>query len=149
MKNLWNRHTQSDYVYNINSEPIKCVTKVVDLGVVVTNDLKWSKQIMNCTANANRMLGFLERNCTHTTDVHCRRLCDWTPVRSHFLYARDIWAPQGSSHDLALLKGVQRRATKYILHEFNSSYAERLKQLKLLPVSYWLELKVSFCSLSV
>ena len=57
------------------------------------------------------------------------------------LYASEIWAPQATSRDLAILEGVQRRATKFILQNYELSYYERLRKLNLLPISYWLEIK--------
>jgi hypothetical protein len=60
------------------------------------------------------------------------------------LYASaETWAPQGSgsSHNLALLEGVQRRATRFILQEFDLSDSGLLKTLILLPISHWLEVK--------
>jgi hypothetical protein len=44
--------------------------------------------------------------------------------------------------DLLCLESVQRRATKYILQDFTSSYTNRLKKLNLLPISYWFEIIV-------
>ena len=115
---------------------MKSISKVVDLGVVVSSDLKWSEQVKHCTTKANRMQGFLKRNCTHLTDIQCQSLLYLTLVRSHLSYASEIWAPQSPSHNLALLEGVQRRATKYILQDYGLPYTGRLKQLKLLPISY-------------
>jgi hypothetical protein len=57
------------------------------------------------------------------------------------LYASEIWAPQASSRGLAILEGVQRRATKFILQHYEFSYLERLRKLNLLPISYWFEIK--------
>ena len=34
-----------------------------------------------------------------------------------------------------------RRATKFILQNYELSYLERLRKLNLLPISYWLEIK--------
>ncbi|KAK2561759.1 hypothetical protein P5673_015142 [Acropora cervicornis] len=42
---------------------------------------------------------------------------------------------------LALLEGVQRRATKFILRDYELPYRLRLVELNPLPISYWLELK--------
>ena len=56
-------------------------------------------------------------------------------------YGSEIWAPQGSSRDLAIIEGVQRRASKFILQDYELPYPERLKKLNLLPISYWMELK--------
>ena len=46
--------------------------------------------------------------------------------------------------DLALPEGVQRRATKFILCDYELPYRLRLIKLNLLPISYWLELKDLF-----
>ena len=40
------RNTRSHYVYNINNEPVKCVKKVTDLGVVVRDDIRCFQQIL-------------------------------------------------------------------------------------------------------
>ena len=55
-------------------------------------------------------------------------------VRSHLSYGSEIWAPQG-------FQSVQRRASKFILQDYELPYPECLKKLNLLPISYWLELK--------
>ena len=39
-------------------------------------------------------------------------------VRSHLSFGCELWAPQGSSADLLRLEGIQRRATKFILHDY-------------------------------
>jgi hypothetical protein len=64
------------------------------------------------------------------TDTRCRRLLYLSLVRSHLSYASEIWA-----------EGVQRRATKFILQNYELSYLERLRKLNVLPISYWLEIK--------
>ena len=71
------------------------------------------------------------------TDVRSRRLL----VRSHLSYAGEVWAPQSSGGDLALLEGVQRRATKFILRDYELPYRLRLIKLNILPISSWPELK--------
>ena len=90
------------------------------------------------------MLGFLRRNCAQMTDVLTRRLLYIALVRSHLSYASEVWAPQSSRRDLALPEGVQRRATKFILRDYELPYRLRLIKLNLLPISYWLELKDLF-----
>ena len=129
-----------DHSYHLNNQPVKIATNQVDLGVVVSNDPKWSPHIACCTAKANRLLGFLRRNCSQVTDTRCRRPLYLSLVRSHLSYASEIWAPQSSWRDLAILEGVQRRATKFILQNDEFSYLERLRKLNLLPISYGLEM---------
>ena len=64
-----------------------------------------------------------------------------TLVRSHLSYGSEIWTPQGSSRDLVLIEGIQRRATKFITQDYHSSYSSRLKSLNLLPISYLFQVK--------
>ena len=42
--------------------------------------------------------------------------------------------------DITLVEQIQRRATKFILNDYNSSYFDRLKKLNLLPLMYIFEL---------
>ena len=127
--------------YVLNQKPIKFAATQNDLGILVSNDLKWSSHVINIVAKANRMLGFLRRNCFHLTDVNARRLLYLSLVRSHLSFGCEIWAPQGPSADLLRLEGIQRRATKFILKDYESSYPDRLKKLNLIPLSYWHEIK--------
>ena len=103
--------------YHLANEEIKCVNIQKDLGIFISDDLKWSNQIAHVVAKANRMLGFLRRHCTQLTNIHCRRLLYLT-VRSHLSYGSEIWSPQGSSRDLVLIEGIQRRATKKVHLKF-------------------------------
>ena len=49
------------------------------------------------------------------------------------MYCSPIWRPHLIKHIL-LLESVQRKATKWILQDFNSDYRSRLCKLKLLPL---------------
>ncbi len=128
-------------VCNLNGEQITFSTTQKDLGIIISNNLKWSPHIFTVVSNANRMLGFLKRNCTYLTDVNSRRSLYLSLVRALLSYGSELWAPQTTSKVLLTIEGVQRRATKYILQDYNSSYADRLTKLKLLPISYWYEIK--------
>ena len=94
------KRTVSDYCYHLNLVPIKCAVSQNDLGIFVSNDLKWSLHVTNCISRANRMLGFLRRNYSSMTNIRCRRLLYLSLVRSHLLYGSELWAPQSSSRDL-------------------------------------------------
>jgi hypothetical protein len=128
-----------DYFLCSSQIPFQSTQK--DLGILITNSLKWSPHISNMVSKANRMLGLLRRNCTYLTDINCRRSLYLTLVRTHLSYGSEIWAHQTTSRDILCLESVQRRATKYILQDFTSSYTNRLMKLNLLPISYWFEIK--------
>ena len=90
-------------------------------------------------AKANRMLGFLKRNCAGIvgSTVLLRLYCSL--VRSYFCFGSQLWAPQSSTSSLILVENIQRRATRFILRNSNLCCKARLIKLKLLPLSYWLE----------
>ena len=64
------------------------------------------------------MLGFLRRNRADI-GTNSNRALYISFVPSHLGYASEVWAPQTTVHQLCILEGVQRRATRFIL---NCSY---------------------------
>ncbi len=54
-------------------------------------------------------------------------------------YCSQLWFPN-KIQDIILLERVQRRATKYILNNYNISYKLRLIHLNILPLMYYLQL---------
>jgi hypothetical protein len=100
--------------YSLNHELITLKSSLKDLGIIISNNLKWSPHITNIVAKANQMLGFLRHNCIHLTDMKCRRSLYLALVRAHLCYGSELWAPQSTSKDLLRIESVQRRASKYI-----------------------------------
>lgn len=128
---------------NLDSKSLNHVSTIKDLGVVVSNDLKWNNHIDHILAKGYRMLSFLRRHTFKSFDENTRKLPHLSFVRPHIGYASEVWAPQEISN-LTRIERLQRRATKYILNMnyYNSiPYRDRLIRLNLLPVSYWHELK--------
>ena len=62
-----------------------------------------------------------------------------TLVWSRLTYCSQLWRPH-LLKDICILERVQRRATKYILNDYSSSYKSRLVKLDLLPLMYQYEL---------
>ena len=127
--------------YNLKNTELVSVNAERDLGVWVSNNLTWNKQVLEQTARANRLLGFIRRNTRYIQSVSVRRTLYLTLVRAHFAYAAQLWAPQ-SIEMISRIERTQRRATKYILKlPFSStvSYSSRLQTLSLLPITYWHE----------
>ena len=64
----------------------------VTLGVNITKDLSWNTHINQITSNANRTLGFVERN-VRTTYQSVKELAYKTLVRHQVEYASTVWSP--------------------------------------------------------
>jgi hypothetical protein len=68
-------------------------------------------------------------------------------ARSQLSHGCEVWMPQEPSSDLFRLESIQRRATKFILQNYEPSYLDRLKKLNLNPLWYWLRMREIACVL--
>ncbi len=69
----------------------------------------------------------------------CKRKLYVSLMLPHLSYCSPIWHPT-LVKDIMALERIQRRATKFILSDYSSTYKSRLTSLNLLPLMYQLEL---------
>ena len=122
-------HKSVSFDYNMNGSVLSNVTFEKDLGVVVTGDLKSSKQCAATAARANRVLGLIKRNFNNFSKDIVLNLYKQL-VRPHLDYAAQAWSPFYEK-DKFLLEQVQRRATRLIPEVRNLPYQNRLNHLGL------------------
>lgn len=134
------KESESAVDYFINSAMVMCSSSYKDLGITVTPSLSWSAHIDRICARAYRMLHVIKRNVPPNSSIVLRKRMYLALVRSHLCYASQLWRPH-LVKDVRSLERVQRRASKFILHDYSSDYKERLISLCLLPISMWLELQ--------
>ena len=126
--------TQTQYV--INENIVEQVPIIKDLGVLITNNLCWSKHIESIVSSANKTLGLVKRICKEVKNTNTRKTLYCALVRPKLEYASSVWSPYTIKHRL-LIENVQRRASKFILnYPENMSYIERLQKAKLLPLEF-------------
>jgi len=101
--------------YKLNNALLgKCAAEK-DLGVWITNDLTWEKQVYEQSVRVNKLLGYIKRKTKFILGTVVRRTLFLGLVRPHLGYATQIWAPQ-SIELTSKLKRIQRCATKFILN---------------------------------
>ncbi|CAF1062084.1 unnamed protein product, partial [Brachionus calyciflorus] len=115
--------------YRIGSHTLKETTEEKDLGVIVSNNLKWNKQCIVAAAKANRILGQIKSSFVYL-DRQIVRLLYTGLVRPHLEYAVSVWCPSFKS-DISILDKVQRRATKLVKSIKDEPYDWRLNFLNL------------------
>ena len=117
------------FEYHMGDVVLDSVDQERDLGVVVSNSLKPSKQCSLAASKANRMLGMIKRNFSHFSKDIVLGLYKQI-VRPHLEYAIQAWCPH-YEHDKFILEQVQRRATRLITGLGHLPYEDRLRQLGL------------------
>ena len=113
----------------MNEIVLKKVDHEKDLGVIITSDLKSSKQCIEACSRANKILGYINRSVEYKSKEIILTLYT-SLVRPHLEYAVQFWSPH-LKKDADMLERVQRRATKMIPGLRNKTYEERLQALDL------------------
>ena len=124
--------------YTVDDTAIPTPESHRDLGIMVRGDLSWTDHYSHICSKAYSVLYMIRRSFS-TVDVIVKRRLYVSMVRSKLSYCSQLWCPN-LKKDILALERVQRRATKYILEDYTSSYKDRLVSLSLLPLMYWLEL---------
>ena len=124
--------------YYLDGQPLDSKLNYKDLGVILCSDLSWSTHINTIVGNAYKTLYLLRRHFS-TASIQVRRTLYLSLVRSKLTYNSVVWRPH-LKKDIESLEQVQRRATKWILSDYSSSYKSRLTTLHLLPLSMVLEI---------
>lgn len=118
--------------YHLRGTEIAVVQCQRDLGVLVSEDLKWGAQVSSVAKRANSLL-YLVRKAFHPVSPRLLRSIYVSYVRSILEYACQLWSPYLLG-DIALLEGVQRRAPKISGRLSTMGYEERLEMLSLQPL---------------
>lgn len=102
--------------YYLNNIPLDSVNSYKYLGVHITSNLNWSPHIEYIN-NANRMLGYLQRNFSNAPCGLKLQLYK-TLIRSKLEYATAVWDP---SYDnlITSLELVQNNSVRFILSNYN------------------------------
>ena len=122
-------HNNAFHNYRMNGEELQSVPEETDLGIIVSNDLKPSKQCVSAVKKANMTLGMIKRHIVSRDKKTIIRLYK-SLVRPKLEYCIQSWNPS-LIKDIELLEQVQHRATKLIPEIAHLSYHERLKYLNL------------------
>ena len=114
---------------NISTFPLRVSNLIVDLGISIDPELKFSIHIHEIAARAKQRAALIHRCFLSRSSINLLRAFK-TYVRPLVEYATQIWSPHFSSL-IILIERVQRSFTKRLPGLSNLTYAERLTTLKL------------------
>ena len=115
--------------YELLGKQLATCSEEKDLGVIITDDLKFSKQCMEAEKKANKILGYIKRQFKTRQPDTILKLYN-ALVRPHLEYAVQFWSPS-QRNDIERLEKVQAKATKMIPSIRNINYERRLARLNL------------------
>ena len=82
------------FLYHMAGSQFEAVSAEKDLGVYITDNLTWNKQVNEQCAKASMLLGYLRKNTRLVKSITVRRSAYLTLVRSHLGYATQVWTQQ-------------------------------------------------------
>jgi hypothetical protein len=115
--------------YSLDGKILSEVLEEKDLGVIIQEDLKVSKQCSKAASTANRVLGMIKRTFVLRSKEVILPLYK-SLVRPHLETCIQAWRPY-LKKDINVLEAVQRRATKMICGLSRLEYEERLQILNI------------------
>ena len=115
--------------YTLFGTQLQVTESIKYLGINITSDLRWNKQVDAVRSKANSKLGFLRRN-VRVASTQLKSQLYSTVVRSGLEYASSVWSP----HEAKLVNGleaVQRRAARWAVNRYQrkASVTQMLAEL--------------------
>jgi len=116
--------------YILHSHTLEEVKYIKYLGVTISANLSWAKQVEEVCSKANRSLGFIRRNL-RINSPRLKTMAYQTLVRSTVEYCSTVWSP-ATARDTNRLEMVQRRAARWATNRFHnrSSVSDMLQHLR-------------------
>jgi hypothetical protein len=127
--------------YKMEGNNIEKCTSTNDLGIEVSDNLKWTGHIDKIVKKASQRLGLIIRTLGYDAPLQAKKTAYVSLVRSILETGSQIWSPTDKENILSLEK-IQRKATNYILNNpyitqpGYKNYHERLLEIGLLPLTY-------------
>ena len=122
----------NDTSFSINQQQIQSVKKFKDLGVFISEDLKWSKHINYITRNASNSLYHIMKVFNSKNIWILLKLYN-TYVRPKLECNTSVWSPY-LKQDINKIEKVQQKFTKFAMQKCNipfTNYNDRLTKLNI------------------
>ena len=118
------------YILSVSNKGIQkfyqldsCILKEVDnnpyLGLMFSNDLKWTTHINKISNKASSTLGFIQRNLKKCPQ-ECKKTAYIALVRSTLEYGSSVWDPY-LEKDIYQLEKIQRKAVRFIKNDYKTT----------------------------
>ena len=111
---------QSNCLYNLDKTVLQQVTENPYLGILLSEDLGWSKHITKTASKSSSTLGFVRRNLKNCS-ISCRKTAYIALVRSVLEYRSVVWDPY-LTREIDKLERIQRNGARFITGDYKSRH---------------------------
>ncbi len=128
----------NDVKLYFSGDEIRQVQTQKDLGIHMSNDMKWNQHIKTAAKKALGVFFMLKRSSPSLTPPTKMKLYK-SMVLPVLIYGSTCWF--ANVENTKNLEGVQKKCLKWIYCTSNSNYKELLQQSQILPLSLYLQLQ--------
>ena len=118
----------------MNGTKLSAINSIKDLGIDISYKLDWNAHINRVVKKCNKKMGLIMRTVGFKAPEKITKALYNALIRSDLEFGSCLWSGT-SRHNIKCLEGVQRRATKFIMHYPDLDYRERLCHLGMLPLT--------------
>ena len=125
------------YIFNLNSSTISVTNEMKDLGIIVSDKLKWSNHI-NSIYNKGKIPSYYILKFTKTRNIWTLLSLFITYIRPKLEYNTAVWSPH-LKKDIQKIEKIQKDYTRYAFKRCSipySDYLDRLYKLDLHSLEY-------------
>ena len=108
-----------EFPYTLDDTPLADTPSTSYLGVELSSDLRWNKQVKKTVAKGNQTLGVLKRNLRHCPRS-IKDMAYKTILRPKLEYASAVWDPF-TEDNIRKLEAVQRRAARFVCNSYRQT----------------------------
>ena len=110
---------KNEFPYTLDDTPLAETHSTSYLGVELSSDLRWNKQVKKTVAKGNQTLDVLKRNLRHCPRSIKNMACK-TILRPKLEYASAVWGPF-TEDNIRKLEAVQRRAARFVCNSYRQT----------------------------
>ena len=108
-----------EFPYTLDDTPLADTPSTSYLGVELSSDLRWDKQVKKTMAKGNQTLGVLKRNLRHCPRS-IKDMAYKTILWPKLEYASAVWDPF-TEDNIRKLEAVQRRAARFVCNSYRQT----------------------------
>ena len=119
----------------LKKQKIENVNEIKLLGLILTSDLRWDKNVDYLVKDANRRMLMLHAASKFTSDKNVLKLIYYSRIRCKLEQSAVVWNSSLTQKNVSDLERVQKSAVRIICGKNYESYSDTLSELGMMRLS--------------